>query len=45
MRPLRDAETSRSLYIYSVGEDNTITADNGEVMNCTVDDAENDDDL
>ena len=38
--PLQDEDASRTVFIYSVGEDNTITTDKGDVMNCSVQDVE-----
>lgn len=40
MLPLREEETSLSMFIYSVGTDSTITTQAGESMNCTVKDIE-----
>ena len=40
MLPLREEETSLSMFIYSVGTDNTITPQTGVPMNCTVKDIE-----
>ena len=36
MRPLHYVGSSRTMFTYSVGTDNTITAYNGESVNCTV---------
>lgn len=36
MRPLHYVGSSRTMFAYSVGTDNTITAYNGESVNCTV---------
>ena len=38
--PLQDEDASRTVFIYSVGEDNTITTDKGDVMNCSAQDVE-----
>ena len=40
MLPLREEETSLSMFIYSVGTDSTITSQAGETMNCTIKDVE-----
>ncbi len=40
MLPLREEETSLSMFIYSVGTDNTITSQSGETMDCTIKDVE-----
>ena len=40
MLPLQDEDASRTVFIYSVGEDNTITTDKGDVMNCSAQDVE-----
>ncbi len=40
MLPLREEDASLSMFIYSVGTDNTITSQAGETMNCTVKDIE-----
>lgn len=40
MLPLREEDASQSMFIYSVGTDNTITSQAGEPMNCTVKDIE-----
>ena len=40
MLPLREEETSLSMFIYSVGTDSTITSQAGESMDCTVKDVE-----
>lgn len=40
MLPLREEDASLSMFIYSVGTDNTITSQAGEPMNCTVKDIE-----
>ena len=36
MLPLQGEDASQSMFIYSVGTDNTITSQSGETMNCTV---------
>ena len=40
MLPLREEETSLSMFIYSVGTDSTITSQAGESMDCTIKDVE-----
>lgn len=40
MLPLQGEDASQSMFIYSVGTDNTITSQAGETMNCTVKDIE-----
>ena len=40
MLPLQGEDASQSMFIYSVGTDNTITSQSGETMNCTVKDIE-----
>jgi hypothetical protein len=40
MLPLREEDASISMFIYSVGTDNTITSQSGETMNCSVKDVE-----
>ena len=40
MLPLREEDASLSMFIYSVGTDNTISSQAGETMNCTVKDIE-----
>ena len=40
MLPLREEETSLSMFIYSVGTDSTITSQAGESMDCTIKDIE-----
>lgn len=40
MLPLREEDASLSMFIYSVGTDNTISSQAGEPMNCTVKDIE-----
>ena len=40
MHPLREEETSLSMFIYSVGTDSTITTQAGESMDCTIKDIE-----
>ena len=40
MLPLQGEDASQSMFIYSVGTDNTISSQAGETMNCTVKDIE-----
>ena len=40
MLPLHGEDASQSMFIYSVGTDNTITSQAGEPMNCTIKDVE-----
>ena len=40
MLPLQGEDASQSVFIYSVGTDNTISSQAGETMNCTVKDIE-----